>query len=262
MTRMLWTRRRCALLRLLLVLGLWSAWGAEADAAAKRKKPPQVQQDPLETESNPPPPNPPPVEPTPDPEPTAKPSEKDGSGSGHSGHSSSSGSSGSSSGQGSGNNGPPPEKAGPFMFNVKIGPAFCLYPSNCPHQGAIVLDLGAALTRNRNGYLLLPVQFQFLPGASAIIVPVGFQYDVRLPFRGGYFYPRIMAGYAALLTDGQVGTPQSVLHSGVLIPELGIKYILNGRWNFGGEFFSLPFFFNSTGVQLYYRILLSAGITF
>lgn len=261
MSVMLWTRRHGALLRMLLAVGLWAALGTPA-AAAKRKKPPQVQQDPLETESNPPPPPPPPVE---DPEPEVKPgSEKEGSGSsgssGRSSHSSSS-SSGSSSGQGG--SGPPPDKAGPFMFNVKIGPAFCLYPSNtCAHQGSIVLDLGAALTRNRNGYLVLPVQFQFLPGASAIIVPVGFQYDVRLPLRGLYIYPRIVAGYAALLTDGQPGTPQTVLHSGVLIPEFGLKYILNGRWNFGGEVFSLPLFFNTSGAQLFYRVHLSAGVTF
>lgn len=259
MTVMLWTRRRYALLRLLLALGLGTAWGAEADAA-KRKKPPQVQQDPLETESNPQPPTPPPVEQPPVPDPNAKPGgdKEGGSGSTHTGHSSGASSSSSSS-QGSP---PPPEKAGPFMFNVKIGPAFCLFPSGCAHQGAIVLDLGAAVTRNRNGYLLLPVQFQFLPGASAIIVPVGFQYDVRLPFRGGYFYPRIMAGYAALLTDNSPGTPQTVVHSGVLIPELGVKYILNGRWNFGGEFFSLPFFFNANGPVLFYRVQLSAGVNF
>ena len=258
MTVMRWTRRRCALLRLLLAVGLGIAWGPQVDAA-KRKKPPQVQQDPLETESNPPPPPPPPVEQPPVPEPSTKPGgdKEGGSSATHAGHSS-----GSSSSSSSQNNPPPPEKAGPFMFNVKIGPAFCLFPNGCAHQGALVLDLGAALTRNRNGYLLLPVQFQFLPGASAIIVPVGFQYDVRVPFRGVYFYPRIMAGYAALLTDNSPGTPQTVVHSGVLIPELGVKYILNGRWNFGGEFFSLPFFFNANGVVLFYRFQLSAGVNF
>lgn len=250
------TWRYRAVLRMLLAVGLWASLGTEADAV-KRKKPPQVQQDPLETESNPPPPTPPPPPPE-DPEPVVKPgADKDGGSSGRPAHS---GSSGSSAGQGG--SGPAPDKAGPFMFNIKIGPAFCLYPSNCAHQGSIVLDLGAALTRNRNGYLVLPVQFQFQPGASAIIVPVGFQYDVRLPLRGLYVYPRIVAGYAALLTDGQPGTPQTVVHSGALIPEFGIKYILNGRWNFGGEVFSLPLLFNVNGAQLYYRVHLSVGVTF
>lgn len=262
MNVMLWTRRRGALLRLFLAVGLLAAWGSSADAA-RRKKPPQVQQDPLETESNPVQPTPADPEAEPESEPAAKPgSEKDGGSSGGSSHSSHSSSSSSSSSSGGGASSPAPDKAGPFMFNVKIGPAFCLYPSGCAHQGAIVLDLGAALTRNRNGYLVLPVQFQFQPGASAIIVPVGFQYDVRLPFRGVYIYPRIMAGYAALLTDGPPGTMQTVVHSGVLIPELGVKYILHGRWNFGGEIFSLPFYFNSNGVQLYYRVQLSAGVNF
>ena len=52
------------------------------------------------------------------------------------------------------------------------------------------------------------------------------------------------------------------MHSGVLIPELGVKYVLHGRWNFGGELFSLPFFFNANGVLLHYRVLLSAGVNF
>ncbi len=262
MSVMPWTRRYRAVLRILLAVGLWAALSPQADAA-RRKKPPQVQQDPLETESNPPPPPPPPPE---DPEPVVKPGgDKEGSGgAARPAHSSGSGSSsgGSSGSSGQGGSGPAPDKAGPFMFNIKIGPAFCLYPSGCAHQGSIVLDLGAALTRNRNGYLVLPVQFQFLPGASAIIVPVGFQYDVRLPLRGLYIYPRIVVGYAALLTDGQPGTPQTVVHSGALIPEFGVKYILNGRWNFGGEIFSLPLLFNANGAQLFYRVHLSVGVTF
>lgn len=250
-----------ALLTVLLGAGL--AVIAAPAVAAKAKKPPQVQQDPMETENSPPPP----VTPA-DPPPADKPgSDRDGSSAGRPSRPASSGNSGgssSASSSGSGSDaGSFPEKAGFFMFNVKIGPAICAYPSTCSHYGSAVLDLGAALTSNRNGYLILPVQFQFRPGASAIMVPIGFQYDIRLPKRGLYLYPRISAGYAALLSDvPSAGMPSTLLHSGIIIAEFGIKYVIRGRWNLGGEVVSLPLFLNSSGAQLYYRFHLSAGVNF
>jgi len=252
MMAMLATQCKRALLTVLLGAAVVLFGSAEA-SAAKGKKPPQVQQDPMETENSPPP-TPPPTE-SPDKPGADKP--EGSSSASRPNHSGGSGNNSTSSDAGA------PEKAGFFMFNVKIGPAFCVLPSNCPHQGSVVLDLGAALTANRNGYLLLPVQFQFLPGASAIIVPIGFQYDVRLPLRGLYIYPRVSVGYAALLSDVPSSTlPSTLVHSGVLIAEFGFKYILRGRWNLGGELVSLPLFFNTYGAELYFRIHLSAGVNF
>lgn len=146
-------------------------------------------------------------------------------------------------------------KAGRFMANFKIGPALGAY--NAGHQGAIVLEGGMALLADRSLYLLLPLQFQFAQGGGSIIIPAGLQYDIRLPVRGLFVYPRLSMGYAAVIVQ-DAGTS----HLGMIAPEFGIKYVLKGRWNLGGEPVSLPIFFSSGGASLNYRILLYAGANF
>lgn len=151
------------------------------------------------------------------------------------------------------------EKVGPFMANFKIGPAFGAH--NTGHQGAIVLDVGWSVLSNKNGYLLLPLQFQFAQGGGAVVVPVGFQYDIPIhAVPGLYLYPRLSLGYAAFIASAEGETQTS--HFGALIPEFGAKYVLKGRWNLGGEIFSLPVYFNSGGAAVSYRILLSGGMNF
>lgn len=148
------------------------------------------------------------------------------------------------------------------MANVKIGPAVCLYA--CSHEGLIGLEIGVSVLPNKNGYLVLPVQFQFAPSGSVVMVPIGFQYDLavsRLP--GLYFYPRFSVGYALIVDNVNASAPMT--HGGVIIPEFGVKYVYHGRWNIGGEFFSLPLVMGPTAVgylNLYYRISLSAGVNF
>ena len=150
------------------------------------------------------------------------------------------------------------------MFNVKIGPALCAYPSGCAHQGSVVLDLGAALTTNRNGYLVLPVQFQFQPGS------LGHHGADRVPVRRAAADARPVSLPAnqrrlcgtAWPTSRRAACQTRCSTAGVILAEFGIKYVLRGRWNFGGEVVSLPLFLNSSGAQLYYRFHLSAGVNF
>lgn len=145
------------------------------------------------------------------------------------------------------------------MVNFKIGPAFGAY--NAGHQGAIVLDAGFSVLPNKNAYILLPLQFQFAEGGGAIIVPVGFQYDIAIPKAPGlYLYPRLSMGYAAFIVSALGRTQAS--HFGMITPEFGAKYVFRGRWNFGGEVFSLPIFFTSGGAALFYRLLVSVGVNF
>lgn len=155
-------------------------------------------------------------------------------------------------------------KAGRFMANLKIGPAICAY--TCPsHEGALVVDIGWSVLPNKNAYVIIPLQFQFSTTTAAVIAPFGFQYDLaisRVP--GLYIYPRLSLGYAALL-DSSTGVTTTT-HAGILLPELGAKFILRGRFNFGGEFFSLPVIFGRGPfggfVDVFYRILVYAGINF
>lgn len=155
-------------------------------------------------------------------------------------------------------------KAGRFMANLKIGPAICAYTCTS-HEGALVVDLGWSVLPNRNAYVIIPLQFQFSTTTAAVIAPFGFQYDLAIPrVPGLYFYPRLSLGYAALL-DSSTGVTTTT-HAGILLPELGAKFILRGRFNFGGEFFSLPVIFGRGPfggfVDVFYRILVYAGINF
>ena len=152
-----------------------------------------------------------------------------------------------------------PDKIGRFMVNFKIGPAIGAY--NSAHLGAIVLEGGWAVLENKSLYLVVPLQFHFTSGGGSFHLPVGLQYDVTLPVKNLYVYPRLSMGYLlAFAGDGAGNTVTS--HFGVITPEFGIKYVLNGRWNLGGEPVSLPIAFNSGGAALQYRILLTAGANF
>lgn len=158
---------------------------------------------------------------------------------------------------------PTSEKVGRFMANVKVGPSLCLY--TCTHQGVLALELGYSVLPNKNGYLVLPLQFQFGPAGAAVMVPLGFQYDIALPFLPGlYVYPRFSIGYAYLIDTSAPGSPTA--HAGFILPEFGLKYVWRGRWNFGGELVSIPIIFgqNSAGsfADIFYRVLLSAGVNF
>lgn len=165
------------------------------------------------------------------------------------------------------NTGQPPqtpqtEKVGRFMANFKVGPAICLYA--CSHQGTMLLEIGYSVLPNKNAYLLLPLQAQFAPSGAVVMVPIGFQYDLavsRVP--GLYFYPRLSVGYALIIDNVNSSAPRT--HGGVILPEFGVKYVYHGRFNIGGEFFSLPLIMGPTAVgylNLYYRITLSAGLNF
>lgn len=232
-------------------------------ALAKRKKRDGVTQDPMETENSPPPSS------SRSNSSGSSGSSSSGSSGGSSSGSSSSGGGGSSQGSSGGSSGggesfinAPNDKAGRFMFNFKIGPAFGVYSAG--HSGAIVLDFGWSVLPNKNAYLLIPLQFQFAQGVGSVIIPVGFQYDFQMPLKNLFIYPRLSIGYAAFFGGG------ATVHTGTFIPEFGAKYVFRGRWNFGAELFSLPIFFgrvssfgqDTVSTSVFYRMLFYAGVNF
>jgi hypothetical protein len=168
-------------------------------------------------------------------------------------------------------------KSGRFMFNLKLGPAFAAYddlapggnatgcsvatPAACDQgtlgvTGTIMFDFGFAVTPDKNGYLLFPIQFQVAKAGSFVMIPVGFQYDIPLPVKGLYLTPRISLGYAAYVIRGH-----RVADLGFITPEFGVKYVIARRWNVGVDPFSLPIFFGDfTAVS--YRLLIYGGVNF
>jgi hypothetical protein len=79
---------------------------------------------------------------------------------------------------------------------------------------------------------------------------------------GLYIYPRLSVGYAALIFNGLGDVRARTVDTGFVKPELGVKYVLHRRWNFGFEPFGLPIFFDATGVMMNYQMLFYAGVNF
>lgn len=153
-------------------------------------------------------------------------------------------------------------KSGRFMANLKIGPAIGVKDANT--QFALMLDGGYAVTPDGNGYVVLALQFHFAGGTTGVIVPAGFQYDFALPVPGLFIYPRLLLGYAGFFANATIlGRDFSrTFNFFAIIPEFGVKYVLQKRWNFGFEPFSLPIFVNGDGSAIYYRLFFYAGANF
>ncbi len=148
------------------------------------------------------------------------------------------------------------EKAGPWMLNLKLGPAIGV--SNADTEFALVLDANYGIAFNRNLYIGLPINLQFSGSVfTGGLFPIQVQYDFAIPqVRGLYVYPRFVVGYGLIHVSGGGGGTSS---AAFIEPAAGVKYILNGRWNFGFEPFSMPIFARS-GAAVFYRLLFYAGI--
>jgi hypothetical protein len=163
---------------------------------------------------------------------------------------------------------PSSEKRGPFMVNVKAGPAIGLHDTGgvgrpAYSTAAAGVDVGVAVTPDRRGYLVASPQVQ--PGAwyIAYMIPIGFEYDFKLSPKGPFLTARLSGGYA--LVEKYVFN--QLLNFGFVLPELGIKYVVGKHWNLGFDFFSLPIGFgrDDNGVSItavFYRLLLYAGVNF
>ena len=172
-------------------------------------------------------------------------------------------------------------KSGRWMFNLKLGPAITAknFESIPNHftAGSIILEMGVAVDRKYNAYIILPVpQFQVDSNFgyfSWVMLPFGFQYDIPLlPHKipGLYIYPRATIGYAALVPNGGGDTQ----NFGFVELAFGGKFIFAKRWNVGFEIFSLPIFFGqfcaggnvanacTTETFVSYRLLWYGGVNF
>ncbi|MBL9043998.1 MAG: hypothetical protein JNM83_20490 [Myxococcales bacterium] len=244
--------------------------GVGSPAVAKKKKGPDpVQQDPMDTEANP--------------QPLVNPTGTGTTGGSGSGGAASSGggttgsgggagtasggaaggSSSASGGSGGGGSTGSSTKLGRYMVSLKVGAAPCIYFSGgCGflHQGLAGIEFAWAFTQSANAYLIVPPQVQFRANQGTLMVPVGIQYDIGLPVPNLYIYPRLSVGYAVAMA----GAAGSVIadHFGVVIPEVGLKYVFSGRYHLGGELVSVPVLFNERSVVAHYRIALSFGVSF
>jgi hypothetical protein len=168
------------------------------------------------------------------------------------------------------------QRSGPFEFNFKIGPAIGV--SDAVTQFALQLEFGIGITSDRNGYLIFPLQLQFSSPVFVAHFPIGFQYEFPIrSVRGLYLYPRGWFGFSVdhesavclqvdrfgrCIQGGFGGATAAGIAFGV---GFGIKYILNGRWNFFFEPFNLPigiYFFDNTLVSIWYQLNFGVGVNF
>lgn len=159
------------------------------------------------------------------------------------------------------------DKAGRVMLNVRGGPAFGI--ANADHDlrfmGALGVDLGVAVTDNYNAYLVFTPQLDFREGLYNVMVPLGFQYDIRLA-KHVYLYPRMSLGYAAFISHASIDfgslrfSASDVTHGGIAIAELGLKFVPLGRLNIGIEPLSIPIFFTGQDYAAWYRAMVFVGV--
>lgn len=148
------------------------------------------------------------------------------------------------------------EKAGPFMGNLKIGPAIRL--DDLPTQFAMEVEIAGALDRGNDAYLGFNPQFQFADGITTINLTATFQYDIELPVKALYLYPKINAGLAIQAPNhGEAGLGFA------LQPEFGIKYQLVEHAHIGAEPISIPLYLGNNrylgGVDAQYRLFFYGG---
>lgn len=161
------------------------------------------------------------------------------------------------------------DKEGRFMLNVRGGVAIGIVNAerDLKTLGMVGIDFGVAISPRYNAYIVLTPQVDLRPNIYNVMLPVGFQYDIRLA-RGLYLYPRISLGYSAFISTASLDigslhfSENQVTHAGVGIPELGLKYIVNGRFNIGIEPLSIPIVFTRDDYAAWYRANLFLGGTF
>ncbi len=153
-------------------------------------------------------------------------------------------------------------KVGPWMFNLKIGPAFGIHPAGGT-VGSVDFQLGYAVTPDRNGYLLFAPRIYFAAHFPGVILnfPLGFEYDVRL-ISNLYLTPSLSVGYALFTASGGGGFGTVTGSAGVLTPAVGLKYVAGGRYNFGFEPFAIPVMFGKGGAVALYQIQFFFGVNF
>lgn len=142
-------------------------------------------------------------------------------------------------------------------LSLELGPSFGLRPTGV----AAVLGLQGALavTPNQRGSLVLALQLNLSGDVTSVRLPLGFEYVFPVGPRGLSLYARLSLGYAARVID--LGPARSItLHSGLLLPEAGIRYLIRDRVHVGLDAIGFPILFDSGGVDAEYRFLAYASV--
>jgi hypothetical protein len=168
-------------------------------------------------------------------------------------------------------------KSGPWMFNLKLGVSAGAYAVGTA-AFAFKPEMGIAVTSDRHGYITFTLGLLFNPYYTAIEVAPGFEYDIGLPVRGLFLYPKISLGYTGFIyyANALAATAQYVTHAFLVEPAFGVKYVIANRWQVGAEPVCLPLWFGGTPgvtvngqtlsattfIGVAYQILVWGGVNF
>ncbi len=155
--------------------------------------------------------------------------------------------------------------AGPFKFDMDFGPALGVFDET-GSQFHLGFHFGVDLTPHlpHHVYIDIPLGFNFGNHETDIMILPGIEADIALPVGVPiYLYPKFGLGvgiFVPSIGDTQAGFG---IHMGG-----GVKYILDGRWNFYFEPFNLDFY--PVGVSVadvtitlgHYYLLFGAGVNF
>lgn len=157
---------------------------------------------------------------------------------------------------------------GPFQFEFKFGPALGIIDEGGSqfHMG---MHFGINLTPNlpHHIYLDLPLAFNFGNNHTDIMLVPGVEADIALPVGVPlYIYPMFGLGLGFLVPSCRfVDCPNYTAL--VIRIGAGIKYTLQGRWNFFFEPFNLDFWpagsnHDIFGTPGHYTLNFGAGVNF
>jgi hypothetical protein len=152
--------------------------------------------------------------------------------------------------------------AGPFKFDLKFGPAIGIidFHGSQFHLGMhFGIDVTPQLPQ-AHIYIDLPLAFNFGNDVTDIMLIPGVEADILLPVgQPIYIYP--MFGLGVGIFSPSRGDTQSAF---AIRLGAGVKYVLDGRWNFFFEPLNLEFY--PVGIENatlgFYNLLFGAGVNF
>ncbi len=158
------------------------------------------------------------------------------------------------------------EKAGRWMFNIRIGAAAnvgagsfgCARGARFDYHCAQFVaspEIAVGLDSKYHAYLGIIPMFQVGDGFSIINVPLTFQYDIELPVKGLYIYPKVNSGYSRWLE------PRDANYFNIE-PAVGIKYQFHRHVHVGGEPLGFMFYVgdnNGSDFNAQYHFLAYIG---
>lgn len=125
----------------------------------------------------------------------------------------------------------------------------------------ISIEPAFGVRSDRNGYVFVPATFQLWANAISGSVGIGYQHDIPLPVRRLFLTARLGVSYRCitLLEFGNGSVSQSV-HSALVNPEVGLKYVLRGRVNLGLDLLGMQVEVTKVGASVTQRVGASVGI--